>query len=199
MCITRSPHRNSPRHCTATVYLTVPNVLSKALISHWNAVTKWQLARGILYAPRTCIGLILRTASVYSRQHVYLSSIFLSFSFPSYPLFVTFVLYTLCPRFDSFDSFAMERENATSRLQTTLKFDRPAASATAEIFFPSVIYARTLDVLRKRKHGFTISAYLLRVANSLAKVPANSLRDNDKTILSLFSQIKKFDSLYRQK
>lgn len=60
--------------------------------------------------------LISRLASACSRQHVYLSSLFLILSLPSsLPLFVTFVLYTLCPRFDSFDSFAMERENAATR------------------------------------------------------------------------------------
>jgi len=115
MCITRSPHRSSPRHCTATVYLTVPNVLSKALISHWNAVTKWQLARGILYAPRTCIGTHIE-ARVRVLAPTRLSSpLSFYFSLSPIPLFVTFVLYTLCPRFDSFDSFAMERENAATR------------------------------------------------------------------------------------
>lgn len=120
VCISRSLHRSSPWHCTAAVYLTVPNVLSKALISHWNAVTKWQLARGILYAPRTCIGTHI-AARMLAPTRLSLSSPSLSLSHShspspsSLPLFVTFVLYSLCPRFDSFDSFAMERENAAVR------------------------------------------------------------------------------------
>lgn len=188
MCITRSPHRSSPRHCTATVYLTVPNVLSKALISHWNAVTKWQLARGILYAPRTCIGTHIE-ARVRVLAPTRLSSpLSFYFSLSPIPLFVTFVLYTLCPRFDSFDSFAMERENAATRsavrekpLTNDVKVRSAGRICDRQKFFPVMMYARIPDVLRKRVHG--LSTFLLRATNlPPTKIAANPLRDSDKII-----------------
>lgn len=126
--------------------------------------------------------LISRLACSCSRRHVYLfprpfsPSLTPSLSLCPPSLFVTFVLYTLCPRFDSFDSFAMERENAAARstvrekpLETTLKFDRPAASGTTENFYPAPPWCT-------RVHRFTFprtharSQYVFITGGSQAKL-----------------------------